>query len=289
MKQFKNERIDDCDEGARHHYEVIENIVDKQTARQRIQIDRLTRFGIFVSIDGWPQVAEFDSDRYHEALVHPALINRLRDENQFNVCLLGGGDFGAACQLVKYPNCNKIKMVDWDLEFIEITKSTLECIHHNAWKDPRVDVEKVNCDVFDFFKNCSEKYDVVFGDLTDLTSLGNGVASFVQQMKNLLKPNGTFISQASEFPSLPNQFEQFTQMLNSTKEVFKHIWVYRSYIPSFAYEQAFIIGTDDDSYDPLLWDAEQVDLWISKLKSEVTEYSGRIHQGLFGIPKRLSI
>jgi spermidine synthase len=287
MKQFAIERIDDCDEGVRHHYEVLETLVDTKTSRQHITIDNLSRFGLFVTIDGWPQVAESDSDRYHEALVHAGLINRLKDKNDFTVCLLGGGDFGAAYQLNKYPNCKTIKMVDWDLEFMEITKKHLKPIHHDSWKDTRVDIETKNCDVFEFFKVCTTKYDVVFGDLTDLTSLGSGVSSFVEQMKGLLKDNGTFVSQASEFPTSKEQIAEFKEMLNNVKTVFKHLWIYRCYVPSFAYEQAFIIGSDNDEYDPLSWSISEVDDWIKHLNGSVTEYSGRIHQGMFGIPNYL--
>lgn len=278
------EVIDECDKGVRHHYDVIETILDTKTSKQRIEIHNFVRFGIGVWIDGWPQCAQFDSDKYHESLVHPGLIHLADQTTPFTVCVLGGGDFGIIHQLVKYRSCEKIHMVDWDLEFLEITKKHLRCIHHDAWKDPRVSIEKKTPDVFEFFRVCSEKYDVVFGDLTDLISFGSGVKSFVGQMKVLLKSDGIFISQASEFPSIPSEHDSFVDSILQTKELFKHVWIYKSYIPSFGYEQSYIIGSDKEEFDPLTLETNVIDKKINQLSGKMTEYSGSIHSSLFALP-----
>ena len=281
-------KIDACDEGVEHHYEVVEEIAHVQTARQKIEIDNYKRFGVGVWIDGWPQCAEYDSDRYHEALVHPSLIHRATNATQFTACILGGGDFGVVNQLVKYNNLAKAHMVDWDLEFIELTKKHLNAIHHDSWKDSRVHVETTNPDVFEFFKANKDQFDIVFGDLTDLTSMGSGVKSFIEQIKSLVKPDGIFVSQSSEYPTMPPQFDEFVSMIKMVNSIFKKVWVYRTYVPSFAYEQAFIMATDDTSFSPLALSASQIEEQIKGLSKPLTEYSGAIHHSLFALPPSMA-
>jgi len=281
-------KIDACDDGVEHHYEVTEHVAHVQTARQKIEIDIYKRFGLGVWIDGWPQCAEFDSDRYHEALVHPALIRRAGSETPFSACILGGGDFGAVNQLVKYKNLSSAHMVDWDLEFIELTKQHLEPIHHDSWKDPRVSVEMDHPDVFAFFKANTKLYDIVFGDLTDLTSMGSGVKSFIEQIKALMTPDGVFVSQSSEYPTMPQQHDEFVSMVQMVQSIFKKVWIYRTYIPSFAYEQAFILGSDDASFNPLAASPHAIDEQIACLGQPLTEYTGAIHHGMFALPPSLT-
>lgn len=142
-------KTDACDEGVVRTYDLHRSIIHKQTARQKIEIDDFKNFGVSIWIDGWPQCAEGDTDRYHQALIHPALINRT---SPFSVIVLGGGDFGAAHELTKYPNLSSLHIVDWDLEFIEIAKEHLKPIHRGSWQDPRVTVETEFPDVFNILK-----------------------------------------------------------------------------------------------------------------------------------------
>jgi spermidine synthase len=281
-------KVDACDDGVEHHYELIQEIAHVQTARQKIEIDNFKRFGVGVWIDGWPQCAEFDSDRYHEALVHPSLIHRASSSTPFTACILGGGDFGVVNQLVKYKNLQSAHMVDWDLEFIELTKKHLTPIHHDSWKDPRVTVETKNPDVFQFFEVNKEQFDIVFGDLTDLTSMGSGVKSFIEQIKALVKSDGVFVSQSSEYPTMPSQYEEFISMVKMVGSIFKKVWIYKTYVPSFAYEQAFILGTDSLTFNPLASSASVIDENISALNKPLTEYSGAIHHGMFALPPSLT-
>ena len=284
-----NEKVtitDACDEGALHVYDVAEPIITVQTKRQKIEINNIARFGVSVWIDGWPQCAEYDSDRYHEALAHPALIHRADEGTAFSACILGGGDFGLVNQLVKYKNLSKVHMIDWDLEFTELAKKHLSSINHGTWSDPRVHVETKTPDVFEFFTVCKERFDIVFGDLTDLTSMGSGVKSFIENIKGLVVKDGLFVSQSSEYPTMPGQLDEFISMVRMVQSVFKHAWIYRTYIPSFAYEQAFIIATDSE-FNPLELSIGEVDKKIAALSVPVTEYSGALHHAMFAMPPSL--
>lgn len=65
-------------------------VASHQSQRQKIEILDLTRFGLSLWIDGWPQFSELDEHRYHQLLVFPALA---RYPQPRSVLILGGGDF----------------------------------------------------------------------------------------------------------------------------------------------------------------------------------------------------
>ncbi len=273
-------KSDSCDGGVVRTYEITRSIFHKKTARQTIEIDEYKNFGIGIWIDGWPQCAQSDSDRYHQALIHPGLIGRCE---KFSAAILGGGDFCATHELIKYPNLSRVHIIDWDLEFIEIAKDHLEVLHHGAWQDSRVTVEIENPDVFKYLEKAVERYDFIFGDLTDLDAMDDTFPNFITQIKKLLNPTGAFISQFSEFPTTKVKMDSFGEILAKIARGFNYVWLYRTFIPSFGYEQAFLIASDSRDEDPLLLSDEKIAAGLDRLSEKCLEYSPAIHRSLFAL------
>lgn len=117
--------------------------------------------------------------------------------------------------------------------------------------------------------------------------MGDAFPNFMRQIRALMKPQGTFISQFSEFPTTPSCLESFTQTIKKVAEAFNYLWIYRTYVPSFAYEQAYLIASDTRDIDPLAISNEAVAQGISRLKGECEEYSPAMHHGFFAVSPRV--
>jgi len=84
----------------------------KQTPYQRIVVtENSANKEIRLYLDKHIQFASIDEYRYHEALVHPIMSI---DGGRANVLILGGGDGMAVREVLKYPDVERITMVDID-------------------------------------------------------------------------------------------------------------------------------------------------------------------------------
>lgn len=115
-----------------------EIVYAKQTPFQRIIV---TRSGndIRLYIDGHLQFSTVDEYRYHEALVHPAMI-AAGHGNRKRVLILGGGDGMAAREVLKYDDVETIDLVDLDPGIVELfsTNNLMKSISGDALSSDRV-------------------------------------------------------------------------------------------------------------------------------------------------------
>ena len=70
-----------------------------------------SRAGFQLFLQGHLQFSSADEYRYHEALVHPALMLQALPKR---VLVMGGGDGLALREILKYPSIEKIVLVDLD-------------------------------------------------------------------------------------------------------------------------------------------------------------------------------
>jgi spermidine synthase len=85
-------------------------IYARTSAYQRIVITR-GRAGFQLFLNGNLQFSSTDEYRYHEALVHPAMM---LNESPRRVLVLGGGDGLALREILKYPSVEWVTLVDLD-------------------------------------------------------------------------------------------------------------------------------------------------------------------------------
>jgi spermidine synthase len=140
-----------------------EIIFAETTAHQRMVLTRW-REDVRLYLNGHLQFSSVDEYRYHEALVHPAMIAA---DRRANVLILGGGDGLAARQVLAYPEVERIEIVDIDARVTGLFRShrLLTALNGNALNDPRVRVH--NTDAFRFLQESDALYDVILIDLPD--------------------------------------------------------------------------------------------------------------------------
>jgi spermidine synthase len=148
-----------------------EIVYTKNTPYQRIVITR-GRAGFQLFLNGNLQFSSTDEYRYHEALVHPAM---LLSNNPKRVLVLGGGDGLALREILKYPSVKRVTLVDLDPEMTKLSKAfpLLAKLNQNSFDDPRVHV--VNEDAFIWLEKTDDAlYDTAIVDFPDPNTFALG-------------------------------------------------------------------------------------------------------------------
>lgn len=279
--------VDECDEGVKNLLEIQEVLLEQQTARHRVEIAIYRNFDIGLRMDGSQQCCRKNSALYRQAFVHPVMIFERRPF--MCVGLYGAGDFELLCELIPYRNIARIKVVDWDPEFMEIAKAHLSAIHQNAWQDPRVKIETEFPDAFAYMEKGREKFHYLYVDLTD-----NSVAETLQpgvgrKLKLRLIPNGKVVIQAGELSASPGALRNLLEGLYHVRASFRYFWVYARHIPFFRYEQVWIIATDDPTFNPMYPSTYAIDEAILRqFGTPLEAYSGREHHAMFSTPRPIA-
>lgn len=107
----------------------VEWLEDRQTALQHLQIGRHPGFGTFLRLDGAFQCSEADEFFYHEPLVHTAMLLAARHER---VAVIGGGDGGAAEEILKWPSVRRLDHVEIDAEVLACCRRHLGSVHRGV-------------------------------------------------------------------------------------------------------------------------------------------------------------
>ena len=148
-----------------------EIVYTKDTPYQRIVITR-GRAGFQLFLNGNLQFSSTDEYRYHEALVHPAM---LLSNNPKRVLVLGGGDGLALREILKYASVEHVTLVDLDPEMTKLSSAfpLLAKLNQNSFNDSRVHV--INEDAFIWVEKTNEPlYDAAIVDFPDPNTFALG-------------------------------------------------------------------------------------------------------------------
>ena len=218
-------------------------IYSKSTPYQRIILTKRGR-NLRLFLNGNLQFSSDDEYRYHEALVHPGLSS-LPEAKQ--VLVMGGGDGLAAREILKYPSIEKITLVDLDHGMTSLFQknSMLVSLNKKSLVSPKVEV--INADAFSWVRGQNKKYDFIVVDFPDPSNYSVGklyTNSFYTLIKELLKPDGVMVVQATSPYVAP---KSFWAVNNTLKSVGLHTVPYHNYVPSFG-EWGYIMAMKKTYY-----------------------------------------
>ena len=174
-----------------------EIVYTKDTPYQRIVITR-GRAGFQLFLNGNLQFSSTDEYRYHEALVHPAM---LLANNPRRVLVLGGGDGLALREILKYPSVEHVTLVDLDPEMTKLSDRfpLLAALNKQSFRDPRVQV--INEDAFIWVEDTREApYDAAIVDFPDPNTFALGklyTTRFYRLLKSRLTENAAVSVQST--------------------------------------------------------------------------------------------
>ncbi len=213
-------------------------IYSQQTPYQKI-IVTANHGRVQFYINGAIQFDSIDEHRYHESLVHPAMMMAKAHEN---ILIIGGGDGMALREVLKYDNVENITLVDLDPAITTLFKEnpTLSKLNKHAYNNSKVTV--VNQDAWKFIEKSKVLYDVIILDLPDPNNISLSrlySQTFYQLLKGQLSKSGAMVTQASSPMFSHKAFWSIKKTMQSTNLYTK---AYHTYIPSFG-EWGFVLAS----------------------------------------------
>lgn len=247
------------------------------TPHQRLEIFTTPQFGHALRIDGAFMTSEREEFFYHEALVHPAAIAHPKPRRAL---IIGGGDGGAAEELLKHPDMERVVLAELDGEVVDIAKKYLTSIHHDVFSDSRLET-KIG-DGFAFVRNTDERFDLVILDLTDpdVSSASLYSAAFFTMCRRILKPGGALTLHIGSPVFAPNQTRTIAAALHAT---FGIVRCYGLYIPLYGAYWGMAVASD--TLDPLHLSRDEVLRRLSQRDiGDLHYYNEDVHSALFALP-----
>lgn len=190
-------------------------------------------------INGNLQFSSYDEYRYHEALVHPAMLFSGRHDH---VLVLGGGDGLAMRELLRYEDVERYTLVDLDPMITQLATENehFRKLNQNSLQDSRVHV--INMDAYQYMQESEEMYNVIIVDLPDPNdeSLNKLYTSqFYNLLQKHLTADGVVVVQSTSPYFAP---EAFWSIVKTVEEAGLQVYPYHVYVPSFG-DWGFTLAT----------------------------------------------
>lgn len=264
-------------ENVRFSIKVNKHLFEGKSQFQRIDVFDSDEFGKFLTIDGLMMVTDKDEFIYHEMITHVPMSTNL---NIKKVLVIGGGDGGTVRELSRYPQIEKIDIVEIDKMVVDVSKEYMDIC------SCKLDDERVNLyfeDGVNFVKCASDKsYDLIIVDSTDPIGPGEGLFStdFYRDCHRILTDDGILVNQ-SESPYFDFNAREMKRANKKLKEIFPIFEVYQAHIPTYP-SGHWLFGFASKKLNPIK--NQDKDGW-EKLNLKTKYYNSNIHLGSFMLPQ----
>ena len=248
-----------------------------QTPYQKLELLQTPQFGKVLRLDDCFMTSEGEEFFYHEALVHPAAMAH---PAPCKALILGGGDGGAAEELLKHPSIERVVLAELDEAVVQFSRQHLQSVHRGALDDPRVEV----CigDGLALMDASDERFDLALMDLTDPDTPASALYApdSLARMKRVLAPGGALVLHLG---SPVFHGAQVAELVRSLHQQFAVVRCYGLYIPLYGAYWGLAVASD--SLDPVQLTAQEVAERIRQRKvRDLQYYNEQTHGGLFALP-----
>jgi spermidine synthase len=252
-------------------------IVDVRSRYQRIEVFDNALFGRAMRIDGCFMTSEHDEFFYHENMVHVPAVAHVEP---VSALVVGGGDGGAAEELLKHPTMRRVVMAELDAEVVSVARAHLGAVHNGAFDDPRLELSIV--DGKSYVEHCAERFDQVVLDLTDPFGAAQPLytEAFYAACKRILNPGGLLSLHMQSPITHPRAFHR---IFCSVRSVFATVRPMLVYVPLYGTWWGMAVASD--GIDPLTLSPEEVDRRIAaRALSNLRFYNGATHHAVMAMP-----
>jgi len=259
-------------------YRISERLLTRETAcRQMLEILDTPQFGRVMRLDGRYMTSEREEFFYHEALVHPAA---LAHPDPRRALIIGGGDGGAAEELLKHPNLERVTLAELDPDVIDAAQRHLAAVHRGVFSHPKLEV-RIG-DGFAYLDGTQERFDLIYFDLTDPDTPAASLysaASFAKA-KRALSPDGALVLHIGSPVFHP---ERVRSIVGELRQVFARVHCYGLYIPLYGAYWGMAIASD--RLDPTAPDTATVaQRLMERGLGDLRYYNPEVHGALFALP-----
>jgi spermidine synthase len=244
---------------------------------QAVEVYESAAFGKLLRLDGRFVASEKDEFHTHENLVHVAGIAHPAPERAL---VIGGGDGGAAEELLKYRSIASVALVELDLAVVDVARKYFTSVHRGSLDDPRVDL-RIG-DGLAFLRESTDRYDLVVLDLTEPggPSLDLHAAEFYRACAARLQPSGAM---ALHVASPVAQPARVREILTSLRAAFPVVAPYLATIPLRG--GPWMMACCSTGLDPRKLSAVEVDRRVAQRGLiGLQSYNGDMHRAAFALP-----
>ncbi|MEM7027800.1 MAG: polyamine aminopropyltransferase [Pseudomonadota bacterium] len=178
--------------------EIREKLHEEQSPFQKIEIFETKHFGRLMTLDGMTMLTSRDNFVYHEMMAHPVLYNH---PNPKDIAIVGGGDCGTLCEVLKHDSVKSITQIELDERVTRAAEKYFPELCENN-DDPRVTL--LFEDAVSWMQQSKpETLDIIILDTTDPIGQAKRLfqEAFYHDCLNALREGGIIIAQ-SESPLL---------------------------------------------------------------------------------------
>ena len=256
-------------------YTSAERVLARRSPYQTIELMRTPRFGLTLRIDGHFMTSEGEEFFYHECLVHPVAVAHGAPRQ---VLIIGGGDGGAAEEVLKHRSVERVVMAELDGEVVEVAKAHLQRVHHGVFNDPRLEV-RIG-DGLAYVAQTADRFDLILLDLTDPeTPAGSLYAeAFFRSLVRIMNSGAAIVLHTGTPVFEPQQVRDIVAQL---RRVFAQVHPFGLYIPLYGAYWGFAVASQ--TLRPRAIDAVALQQRVAALP-HLRYYNAEVHHALFALP-----
>lgn len=247
---------------------------------QALQVVDTPQYGRMLLLDGYAMTSDKDEWYYHEALVHPCAISH---EAPADVLIIGGGDGGAAREVLRHPSVRRVDLVEIDDMVVDFSKRYFPQIGKAAFADPRLRVHIG--DGREWVETTSAMYDLIILDLTDPIGPAHALytVEFYRLCRARLNPGGLIALHAESPYARP---ETSRRILKTVQAVFPRVRPSLAFVP--IYGTMLLMLTASADVDPERVTRSQVESRLaSRGMRDLKYYGAHTHHAALAIPPLL--
>ena len=253
-------------------------VLERQsTPYQSLEVLHTPSFGRVLRLDGRFMTSEKEEFFYHESLVHPAAIAH---DAPVRCLIIGGGDGGAAEELLKHPSVREVVIAELDARVIEVAREQLHAVHRGALDDARVHIEIG--DGMAYVDRSPGQFDLILMDLTDPDTPASTLyePAALARMQRALAPGGALVLHLGSPVFHPTQVRS---LLGRLSERFACVSPYGLYIPLYGAYWGLAVASD--TLHPRALTVESVQQRIDARRiTRLQHYNAEVHGALFALP-----
>lgn len=247
------------------------------SAWQRIEVWDTPQLGCLFTLDGRPMTSAGDEFVYHECMTHPAALTHPAPRAAL---VLGGGDGGAARQLLRHRGIERIVVAELDPDVVRLTGDYLPQVRGEAFDDPRVQL--VIGDAAAFVARTQERFDLVVFDLTppDSPAAGLYTPTFYAELKRVMTDDALI---SLHLGSPWHHPSRIGALLDGLRASFAVVRPLAAYVP--LYGSLWLMAVASDRLDPAAADPAALRARLDERGIEgLRLYDASLHAALFATP-----
>lgn len=245
---------------------------------QHIEVWDTPQLGVLFTLDGRPMTSVGDEFVYHECMVHPAALAHPAPRKAL---VLGGGDGGAARQLLMHPSIERIVVAELDAQVVDMARRHLGAVHRGSLDDARV--ELAIGDAAEFVAAAREQFDLVVFDLTppDSPAAALYTPAFHTLLKAVLAPRAAL---SMHLGSPHFHAERAALLVQGLRASFSIVDIMSAFVP--LYGSLWLMALASDTLDAAaLFKHDIEERLAARGIGDLRYYGAALHPSLFALPQ----